>query len=62
MGKIELRYGQTHSGKNKRKLIKETTNGLLDLLKRMDENPRDYEEKDLNSKFRISVELVKINN
>lgn len=57
----ELRFGLNYPGTDKREMVKEVIKRLEQYLKDMDERPEDYEEKDENPQFQLSVELFKVN-
>ena len=61
LGKNEVRFACSNNGKDKMELIDATIEALQRHKQNLIENPEDFEEKDPNARFKIEVELLKIN-
>lgn len=56
----ELRFGTSHPGSDKKKLVEEAIESLKTYLRNMEEHPEDYKETDQDPWFTLSVELLKV--
>jgi len=56
----EFRFGASHPGNNKKKLVEEAIESLQGFLKHMEDNPEDYEETDQDPWFTLTIELLKV--
>ena len=56
----QLRFGSSHPGSDKKKLVEDAINSLQQYLKNLEENPDEYAEEDQDPWFTLSVELLKV--